>query len=59
MAPKPKFLVTRMSRQTAARLATARTFRRPSVRDGILHRDIKAIVVRLRVLQSPFVFFTP
>jgi hypothetical protein len=53
MAPKPKFLVASMSRQTAACacLAPACAFRRPPVRDGILHRNIKAIVViRLRVL---------
>jgi hypothetical protein len=53
MAPKPKFLVTDMSRQTAAasRLASTRAFRRTPVRDGILHRDIKGIVViRLRVV---------
>jgi hypothetical protein len=53
MAPEPEFLVTDMSRQTAATrtLASARAFRRPPVRDGILHRDIKGIaVIRLRIM---------
>jgi hypothetical protein len=60
MGPKPKFLVTNMSRQSAARLATACAFRWPPVRDGILHRDIKAIrVICLCVLQRAFVFFIP
>jgi hypothetical protein len=51
MATKPKFLVTSMSRQTATNLAPACAFRRSPVCDGILHRDIKGIlVVCLRVV---------
>jgi len=49
MAPKPKFLVTNMSRQTsAANLASARAFRRSPIGDGILDCDIKGVVVVVR-----------
>jgi len=58
MSPKPKLLIARMSRQTAASLASARSFRRP-IRDSVLHRDVKSIIaIRLGVMQRAFVFFS-
>jgi hypothetical protein len=58
-APKPEFLVAHMSRQTAAGLASPRALRR-TVREGILHCDIKRVVIfiRLRVLQRALMFYS-
>jgi hypothetical protein len=58
-APKPEFLVTHMSRHTAASLASPRALRR-TVREGILHCDIKRVVIfiRLRVLQRALMFYS-
>ena len=51
VTPKPKLLVTNMSRQTAAHPCLRARTSRPPVRDGILHRDIKGLVaIRLRVM---------